>query len=782
MASVKMAATQALADPDSVPPTAKPDDAQVPEFLKKIAKQIGLSSPFVVHVIFVLLWTFWLLNARDSEMSYAFSTLVRERILYSELLPSEDEVATSFYDLSSLENVRQFMRGPLLDGLFGDQISRAWGPFDQGWVNDQARMVGAARIRQIRAATNSCAVSLLRVLTPTCYPSLSDGKRRIAPLYGADLGGGMRRVYKYVPPARTDVPFIARLGAYLPGGYVADLPARKLHAAEVMQQLDLDHFLSIAETRAVVIDFSLYNANINTFCIVRLTFEHPAMGGITPHADFRTVRLLPYEGDYGDFQFMLDGLVITYVALLQLLRTRAFRVARRMAEEQGTKFSYTSYFSQKWVFLDWTFIVIFWCILSSKYYVRSVMKDLSSQAPLDPNMHYPLFDAAQAAQVETNLLAVGSLMVFIKTFKYISHLPVIKRLLDAVNATYSELLSYIAIFMVMMFAFAMSFHIAFGLHSADFAGVGITFITLMRFALGDVDIDHILGMNRILGTVLSLAYTFIMYLILIGIGVSILVSAYARQPVEHERIKQFIQEAISRRNRLLHASRQDLKELQATLRKAAKIIVRDTREQIRAATATDLRAGTGKRRTTGSRAKLAERVKAAQAAALGVHEESIVEEEWIAQPGVSSGGFEDPMAEAEIAFGYVQDSLEQRAIADTQRLTDNLKTMYLEVLDEQRKQEEQLTLAASALRAIRDENYAMVRAMRAKGIELGPELDPEVEFTQTGVPPEGLASVVASLSVATGGATRKMARANFNSSWDASVDEAAFAGVDDTVK
>ena len=226
----------------------------------------------------------------------------------------------------------------------------------------------------------------------------------------------------------------------------------------------------------------------------------------------------------------------------------------------------------------------------------------------------------------------------------------------------------------------------------------------------------------------------------------------------------------------------DLKELQATLRKAAKIIVRDTREQIRAATATDLRAGTGKRRTTGSRAKLAERVKAAQAAALGVHEESIVEEEWIAQPGVSSGDFEDPMAEAEIAFGYVQDSLEQRAIADTQRLTDNLKTMYLEVLDEQRKQEEQVTLAASALRAIRDENYAMVRAMRAKGIELGPELDPEVEITQAGVPPEGLASLVASLSVATAGATRKMARANFNSSWDASADEAAFAGVDDTVK
>ena len=195
MASVKMAATQALTDPDSVPPTAKPDDAQVPEFLKKIGEaDRGLSSPLVVHVIFVLLWTFWLLNARDSEMSYAFSTLVRERILYSELLPSEDEVATLF-TISHLWKtcvnscVDHFWMGYLVIRFLG-----LGGLLIKVGSTTRPEWSISARIRQIRAATNSCAVSLLRVLTPTCYPSLSDGKRRIAPLYGADLGGGMRRV------------------------------------------------------------------------------------------------------------------------------------------------------------------------------------------------------------------------------------------------------------------------------------------------------------------------------------------------------------------------------------------------------------------------------------------------------------------------------------------------------------------------------------------------------------------------------------------------------------
>ena len=218
---------------------------------------------------------------------------------------------------------------------------------------------------------------------------------------------------------------------------------------------------------------------------------------------------------------MLDGLVITYVALLQFLRTRISCCSANGERTRHETQLHVLLLSEVGVLgLDVHRDLLV-------HTVEQILRQIGHAGSLitstaDPNKHYPLFDVAQAAQVETNLLAVGSLMVFIKTFKYISHLPVIKRLLDAVNATYSELLSYIAIFMVMMFAFAMSFHIAFGLHSADFAGVGITFITLMRFALGDVEIDHILGMNRILGTVLSLAYTFIMYLIFVGIGVSIL--------------------------------------------------------------------------------------------------------------------------------------------------------------------------------------------------------------------------------------------------------------------
>ena len=82
----------------------------------------------------------------------------------------------------------------------------------------------------------------------------------------------MRRVYRYEEAPLYDVPFVAMVHAYYPGGYVADLPVRRLHAHALLEQMSADRFISL-ETRALTLDFSLYNVNINTFCVVRLVFE-----------------------------------------------------------------------------------------------------------------------------------------------------------------------------------------------------------------------------------------------------------------------------------------------------------------------------------------------------------------------------------------------------------------------------------------------------------------------------------------------------------------------------
>ena len=155
----------------------------------------------------------------------------------------------------------------------------------------------------------------------------------------------MRRVYRYDPGSIYDMPYVALVNGYLPGGYLVDLPSRRIHAAAVLDMMERDGFLSI-ETRAVLVDFTLYNANINTFCVVRLTFELMHTGGVLPYADFRTARLLPYQGATGELQLALDGLIITWVVLVQLVQLWELRVAckqvctQRASDRQGSKRSH----------------------------------------------------------------------------------------------------------------------------------------------------------------------------------------------------------------------------------------------------------------------------------------------------------------------------------------------------------------------------------------------------------------------------------------------------------
>ena len=51
-------------------------------------------------------------------------------------------------------------------------------------------------------------------------------------------------------------------------------------------------FLSSPGTRVVIIDFTVYNVNLNHWCVVRQTFEFPAAGGVTPNSFYTVTKLM----------------------------------------------------------------------------------------------------------------------------------------------------------------------------------------------------------------------------------------------------------------------------------------------------------------------------------------------------------------------------------------------------------------------------------------------------------------------------------------------------------
>ena len=66
-------------------------------------------------------------------------------------------------------------------------------------------------------------------------------------------------------------------------------------------------------TRMVTIDFTVYNANINYFCIVQLLFEFPPTGGVTPMTSFYTVKLLRHVDSLDYFIFACELIFVCFL-------------------------------------------------------------------------------------------------------------------------------------------------------------------------------------------------------------------------------------------------------------------------------------------------------------------------------------------------------------------------------------------------------------------------------------------------------------------------------------
>ena len=78
------------------------------------------------------------------------------------------------------------------------------------------------------------------------------------------------------------MPTHGKRGLYGGGGYVADLGKSQRHASSLMEQLISSDWIDVY-TRAIFIEFTVYNPNVNLFAFVNLLMEFPRTGEPTPN-------------------------------------------------------------------------------------------------------------------------------------------------------------------------------------------------------------------------------------------------------------------------------------------------------------------------------------------------------------------------------------------------------------------------------------------------------------------------------------------------------------------
>lgn len=268
-------------------------------------------------------------------------------------------------------------------------------------------------------------------------------------------------------------------------------------------------------TRAVFVDFTVYNANINLFCVVRLLVEFPATGGAIPSWNFRTVKLIRYvtAGDY--FVLACEAIFCLFIC---------YYIVEEILEIKRLKFSY---FKSFWNILDILVIIIsFVCIIFNVY--RTVKVDKMLNDLLKKPEEYPDFEFLSYWQVQFNsAIAILVFLAWIKIFKYISFNKTMTQLSSTLARCAKDLAGFAVMFFIVFLAFAQLGYLIFGTQVKDFSSFPSAIFTLFRIILGDFNFHELEAANRVLGPAYFILYVFFVFFVLLNMFLAIINDTYS---------------------------------------------------------------------------------------------------------------------------------------------------------------------------------------------------------------------------------------------------------------
>ncbi|XP_053524634.1 polycystic kidney disease 2-like 1 protein [Artibeus jamaicensis] len=459
---------------------------------------------YIVFLVDICLLTYGM----TSSSAYYYTKVMSELFLHT-----SSDTRVSFQAISSMADFWNFAQGPLLDSLYWTKWynNQSLGHGSHSFIYYENMLLGVPRLRQLRVRNDSCVVHEdFREDILSCYDVYSPDKEEqlpFGPLNGTawtyhsqdELGGSSHW---------------GQLTSYSGGGYYLDLPGSRQGSAEALRELQEALWLDRG-TRVVFIDFSVYNANINLFCVLRLVVEFPATGGAIPSWQIRTVKLIRYVSNWDFFIVgceIIFCIFIFYYVVEEILELHIHRLR---------------YLSSIWNILD--LVVILLSILAVGFHVFRTLEvnRLMGKLLQQPNT-YADFEFLAFWQTQyNNMNAVNLFFAWIKIFKYISFNKTMTQLSSTLARCAKDILGFAVMFFIVFFAYAQLGYLLFGTQVENFSTFIKCIFTQFRIILGDFDYNAINNANRILGPAYFVTYVFFVFFVLLNMFLAIINDTYS---------------------------------------------------------------------------------------------------------------------------------------------------------------------------------------------------------------------------------------------------------------
>ncbi|XDB59813.1 hypothetical protein AB1E18_013199 [Capra hircus] len=457
-----------------------------------------------------------------------------------------------FSEIKLLKHFYTWANSTLLPNLYGDY---------RGFITDgNSFLLGNVLLRQIRvpgATFFTTRLSLQEQLKPS-HQVQEDTEN-----YGVNWGPPDKnnttsdRIWHYQnQEALGGYPIQGEFATYSGGGYVVRLGRNSSNARRVLQQLEQSHWLDHC-TKSLFVEFVVFNANVNLFCVVTLILESNNVGmkaSSLPSVTWEHLGLSEreLEGQKANLKalnsrcsFFLSGAFFTSVRLdiltfLQISKNFAWSVMSQViyyllvcyyafAQGRQLKQQRWRFFMRKRNLLDMSIILLSFVILGLDLTVISLLKKHMVQYHYDRDRFINFYEAVKVNSAVIHLMGFLVLLATVQLWSLLYQNPRLQVIDRTLSKAWDEVVGFLLVILILLTGYAIAFNLLFGWSISDYQTFLSSAVTVVSLLMGISHHKEVTAVNPVLGSFLIFTYVVLMVLMIINLFVSAILMAFGKE-------------------------------------------------------------------------------------------------------------------------------------------------------------------------------------------------------------------------------------------------------------
>ena len=385
------------------------------------------------------------------------------------------------------------------------------------------RLLGLPRMRQIKVHNSSCDVpESFGGIIKRCFNRYSperEDKESFPPDFPKHTSLNAWQYKTHEELNSSSMSHKGKAGTYPGNGFTQTLSTTKKQSQLMMAELKENLWVGPG-TRIIFIDFTVYNANLNMFCVVKQIFEFPATGGILADASYTALKLIRYT-TVEDYVVMASELIL-FVFLV-------FYIIEEIVEISVLKKGYFKGFFNN---IDYIVILMCLAILGHRAFTYFIIQPSLKDINISSSEFIDFTCLAFWSYFFDSLTGCCSFLAWVKIFKYISFNKAMTQLSGTLSRCRGDMIGFMVMFCIIFTAFVQLGYLLFGAQVEDYSSMYNAMFALIRTILGDFDFITLEAANRFFGPVYFLCFVFFVFFVLLNMFLAILSDSFGEVKAE----------------------------------------------------------------------------------------------------------------------------------------------------------------------------------------------------------------------------------------------------------